>query len=60
MLKIDTKITPATLQKKLDNLFTMAATKTTAIENSWDPARGTPVYTVQGKYTSRGWTEWTQ
>ncbi len=60
MLKIDNQITPAALQKKLDNLFTVAAEKITAIENSWDPTRGTPVYTVQGQYTSRGWTEWTQ
>ncbi len=60
MLKIDMKLTPVALQKKLDNMFMMAEEKITAIEQTWDPARGTPVYTVQGQYTSRGWTEWTQ
>jgi hypothetical protein len=31
-----------------------------SIETSWKPADGTPVFTVKGRYTSRGWTEWTQ
>ncbi|NOS70836.1 MAG: glycosyl hydrolase, partial [Verrucomicrobia bacterium] len=26
----------------------------------WKPSAGTPVFAVKGKYTSRGWTEWTQ
>ena len=25
-----------------------------------DPPKGSPVFTVAGKYTARGWTEWTQ
>jgi len=60
MLKIDTVITPAALEKKLDNLFDLAAKKIVALDNSWDSSRGTPVFTVKGQYTSRGWTEWTQ
>ncbi len=28
--------------------------------NRQNPSEGTPVFTVQGEYTSRGWTEWTQ
>ena len=60
MLKIDTALTPAALENKLNHMFEVAAQKVVAIENSWDPSRGTPVYTVKGKYTSRGWTEWTQ
>ncbi|MQY78017.1 MAG: glycosyl hydrolase, partial [Bacteroidetes bacterium] len=27
---------------------------------STDPGKASPVFTIQGKYTSRGWTEWTQ
>ena len=30
------------------------------MEDSWSPANGSPVCTVDGRYTSRGWTEWTQ
>ena len=60
MLKIDTAITPATLENKLNNLFGLAEQKIVSIDNSWDASLGTPVFTVNGKYTSRGWTEWTQ
>ena len=60
MLTIDNALSPAALKKKLNAMFEFAAEKIVAIENSWDPSRGTPVYTVKGLYTSRGWTEWTQ
>jgi unsaturated chondroitin disaccharide hydrolase len=60
MLIIDTTLTPAALENKLDAMFELAAKKIVSIENSWDQALGTPVYTVKGQYTSRGWTEWTQ
>ncbi len=60
MLTIDHELAPEALAKKLDVLFEAASQKVAAIESSWDPSRGTPVYTVKGQYTSRGWTEWTQ
>jgi hypothetical protein len=41
-------------------MFELSAEKILRLEKSWDPSRGTPVFTVRGKYTSRGWTEWTQ
>lgn len=59
-MKIDASLTPAKLQKKIARLFSLAGDKITAIDRSWDSAQGTPVFTVKGKYTSRGWTEWTQ
>ena len=31
-----------------------------SIEQTWEPSSGAPVFTSNGKYTSRGWTEWTQ
>ncbi|MCP6768746.1 glycosyl hydrolase, partial [Klebsiella pneumoniae] len=40
--------------------FELAGQKIRAIDAAWDPANGTPVFTVKGRYTSRGWTEWTQ
>ncbi|MGZ8920827.1 MAG: glycosyl hydrolase, partial [Limisphaerales bacterium] len=59
-LKIDHSITPRSLQKAIERMFDLSAEKIASIENSWDATRGTPVFTVKGKYTSRGWTEWTQ
>ena len=59
-MKIDATLTPAKLQKKVARLFELAGQKIRSIDASWDSAKGTPVFTVRGRYTSRGWTEWTQ
>jgi unsaturated chondroitin disaccharide hydrolase len=59
-LKIDSTLTPKSLEKKIEAMFTLSAEKIRSIERSWNPEEGTPVFTVKGKYTSRGWTEWTQ
>ena len=59
-MKINLKLTPQSLQKKVGRVFELAGKKIRSIDASWDPAKGTPVFTVKGKYTSRGWTEWTQ
>lgn len=48
------------LKSKLQRVFELAGRKIEAIDRSWDPAGGTPVFTVRGRYASRGWTEWTQ
>lgn len=48
------------LQKRLQRLFDLAAAKIRHLDQSWDPSRGSPVFTVDGRYTARGWTEWTQ
>ncbi|MEM6458849.1 MAG: glycosyl hydrolase [Planctomycetota bacterium] len=59
-MKIDPKLTPLDLGDAAQRVFTLAARKARAIDRSWDTAKGTPVFTVEGKYTTRGWTEWTQ
>ena len=59
-LKIDLDLTPKTMRRKISRVFELAAPKILAIEKNWNPARGTPVFTIRGKYASRGWTEWTQ
>jgi hypothetical protein len=59
-MKIDAKLTPQKLQKKVARVFELAGQKIRAINSSWDPSKGTPVFTWKGQYTSRGWTEWTQ
>src|SRR5919112_1890925 len=59
-MQIDSTIQPKDLSYSLTRLFELAAKKVRLIENTWDPAKGTPVFTVEGRYTTRGWTEWTQ
>jgi hypothetical protein len=59
-MQIDQKLQPKDLSPSLIRLFDLAARKVRLVEQSWDSSRGTPVFTVEGKYTSRGWTEWTQ
>jgi unsaturated chondroitin disaccharide hydrolase len=59
-MKIDNKLKATDLSKPLNRMFELAAKKVRDIDRTWDSSRGTPVFTVDGKYTSRGWTEWTQ
>src|SRR5690349_8717129 len=59
-IKIDHKLTSQKLLPKINRLFEFSASKILSLEKAWNPAQGTPVFTVNGKYTSRGWTEWTQ
>ena len=60
MLKIDYGLAPSALDAKMKRFWDLSAAKIRAIEKSWDPSKGSPVFTVAGKYTTRGWTEWTQ
>src|SRR5438067_2342183 len=59
MIKINNKLTPASLQAALKQLFDLSGEKIHRLQKRWNPTRGTPVFTVKGEYTSRGWTEWT-
>ncbi len=59
-MKIDTSLNSKQLLSKVENMFECSAPKILSIEKTWDPSHGTPVFTVQGQYTTRGWTEWTQ
>ncbi|MEO6437288.1 MAG: glycosyl hydrolase [Tepidisphaeraceae bacterium] len=59
-MQIDQQIQPKDLAKSLSRLFDLATRKVRLIDQSWDSSRGAPVFTVEGQYTSRGWTEWTQ
>ncbi len=52
--------TPADLLRKIDHLFELSAQKIRSLDDSWPADAGAPVFTVEGKYRSRGWTEWTQ
>src|SRR5262252_8160925 len=59
-IKIKNDLTAAKLVPKINRLFELSAAKILNLQKIWNPSKGTPVFTVKGKYTSRGWTEWTQ
>ncbi len=53
-------IVPADLSLKIARMWELSALKIRALESSYDTAKGSPVFTMEGRWTSRGWTEWTQ
>jgi unsaturated chondroitin disaccharide hydrolase len=59
-MRIDNHLTARKLLPKIERLFELSAQKILNLEKAWDSAKGAPVFTVRGKYCSRGWTEWTQ
>ncbi|HEX5471021.1 MAG TPA: glycosyl hydrolase [Lacipirellulaceae bacterium] len=60
MIKLDSKLTPTDLLPKLARFWSRSAACIAAIERSCPPGAASPVFTVAGHYTSKGWTEWTQ
>lgn len=60
MIHIDDKLTVESLSDRLKALWDASGPKLVSIEKTRDPEDGAPVFTCKGKYTSRGWTEWTQ
>src|SRR6202163_4700868 len=59
-MHLHTRREPRDLLTKIDRLLALAAKKIRSIERTWRPDAGAPVFTVQGRYQARGWTEWTQ
>lgn len=59
-MRVDPSIRLKDLESRLNRCFELARRKITSISETWDPDDGAPVFTAGGKYTTRGWTEWTQ
>jgi unsaturated chondroitin disaccharide hydrolase len=59
MICADRSRTPLDLVPAIDRLFELSASKIHAIERR-SSSGGAPVFTVEGRYTARGWTEWTE
>lgn len=59
-MRIDDKLTAADLLPALARFWRLSGEKIDGIFADSDPARGSPVFTVAGRYTARGWTEWTE
>lgn len=60
MIKTNLALRPADLEKKLQRFWDLSAQKIHLIDKHYDEKKGSPVFTVNGKYSTRGWTEWTQ
>ena len=60
MIRLDRRRTAAGLLPAINRMFEYSAGKIRSIEGNWRPEDGSPVFTVEGGYKSRGWTEWTQ
>src|SRR5438132_12851925 len=59
-MQLDRPRSPRDLLPKIARLFALSAHKIRSIERTWRPDAGAPVFTVNGRYEARGWTEWTQ
>jgi unsaturated chondroitin disaccharide hydrolase len=59
-IKIDSALTPPRLLPAIERLFEVSSEKILRLEKTWKTTDGAPVFTVKGRYVSRGWTEWTQ
>jgi len=60
MIQINQNLTPADLLPKISRLWEASAACIDSIERTCSPWDASPVFTVDGKYTAKGWTEWTQ
>ena len=57
---IDNKLQPEHLRNKLKTFWETSGQKIENINRNYNSKNGSPVFTVEGLYTTRGWTEWTQ
>lgn len=59
MIRFAKTVAPIDLLPAINGFFAVSAGKITALERAWTTS-GAPVFTVDGRYTARGWTEWTE
>jgi hypothetical protein len=60
MIHFDRQRTPNDLLAGINRVFSASERKIRSLEDNWRAEDGAPVFTVEGRYRSRGWTEWTQ
>jgi hypothetical protein len=60
MINIDYRLNQDDFSSKLQRFWDLSGQKIHLIESYYNEAQGSPVFTVAGKYSTRGWTEWTQ
>jgi hypothetical protein len=60
MIRVDESLRPADLRPAIERVWALSAEKIRDLEKTWNPEDGSPVFTLRGRYTARGWTDWTQ
>ncbi len=60
MIKLDSAPALKDLKPSLEKTFALAKQKITSLDAKYDDGKGSPVFTYNGEYTTRGWTEWTE
>lgn len=60
MIDINSTLQVADLKGKLTRFWELSGEKIQLIAQRYDETKGSPVFTIDGKYSTRGWTEWTQ
>jgi unsaturated chondroitin disaccharide hydrolase len=59
MIDINYSLSVNDFKEKMDLLWNLSGEKINRIVSEYDESQGAPVFTVDGKYATRGWTEWT-
>jgi unsaturated chondroitin disaccharide hydrolase len=60
VIRVDETLSAADLRPAIDRLWALSAEKVLGLERAWNASDGAPVFTQRGRYTARGWTDWTQ
>jgi hypothetical protein len=60
VITLNPQLTPTDLLPKLARFWARSAECIDAVERNCPPGSASPVFTVKGTYTAKGWTEWTQ
>ena len=59
-MKLDNTHAITDIKEALARFWKLSGHKIKLLEKEYDASKGSPVFTENGKYTTRGWTEWTQ
>jgi unsaturated chondroitin disaccharide hydrolase len=59
-MRIDTCLRPGDLVPGIERFWELSGLKLRSIHTAFDRSSGAPVCTVEGVYTTRAWTDWTQ
>ena len=57
---INESLSAKSLLPDLERFWIVSGQKIRNLDSNYDPSKGSPVFTIEGQYTTRGWTEWTQ
>ena len=60
MIQSNTDFKLSDFKSKMQQFWELSAQKIQLIEKKYAVSKGSPVFTRNGNYTAKGWTEWTQ